>query len=228
MDNIPDTNKINEITMDLTEDIKSLNTLRILKAEIKSNGITEKLQMEIDTLTLTNFKNEELQKLKNEILSLYDSLESTARTFYGFTYATLADKNRAEIEYKEIANLKKLADNANEDINTRKDILNKLHNMKFTIKNIAPMLYDIDISCRTFNGYTYNSIKEAENAIYEKNLLDEFIKIDEILNETREIYAILNIKKKITEIKQNEYTNLEVKNYVKKIDTKISEIENEL
>lgn len=228
MDDTSNQNKINDITMDLTEDINALNTLRKLKAEIQSNGITEKLQMDIDTLTLTKLKNEELQKLKCEILDLYENLETTARTFYGFTYATLKDKNKAEAEYKEIANLKKLADTANENIPIRKDILNKIQNMKFTVKNIAPMLYDIDLSCRTFHGFTYNSIKEVENAIYEKNMLNEFIKIDEILDETREIYAILNIKKKILEIKQHNYSNLEIQNYIKKIDTKILKIENEL
>ncbi|MGL4654389.1 MAG: hypothetical protein ACRCWM_00675 [Sarcina sp.] len=228
MDNNSKENKINEITMDLTEDLRSLNTLRQLKAQLNSNGITEKLQMDIDTLTLTKFHNEELQKLKEEILNIYDSLETTARTFYGFTYASLAEKNKAEAEYKEIANLKKIADTAGTNIEIRKDIINKIQNMKFTIKNIAPMLYDIDISCRTFNGFTYNSITEVESALFEKNMLDEFIKIDEILDETREIYAILNIQKKVAEIKKHNYSNLEIKNYIKKIDDKLLKIENEL
>ncbi|WP_297522456.1 hypothetical protein [uncultured Clostridium sp.] len=225
MDNISNPN---EITMDLTEDIKSLNTLRNLKAELDSNGISKKIQLDIDTLILTNFKNEELQKLKTEIISSYNSLETEARTFYGFTYATLIEKNKAEVEYKEISNLKKLAESSNEDITTRKNILNKINNMTFTIKNIAPLLYDVDIACRTFHNFTYNSISEVEAAIHEKNILNEFIKIDEILDETREIYAIINIKKKVTDIKKYSYSNLEIKNYIKKIDIKIEKIEKEL
>ena len=228
MDDISNKDNINEMTTDLTKDLQSLNTLRTLKNEIQSNGITEKVQMDIDTLTLTSFKNEELQSLKKEILKIYDNLEESARTFYGFTYATLSDKNKAEVEYKEIARLKNLADNAGENFNLRVDILNNINNMTFTIKNIAPLLYDIDVSCRTFNGFTYNSINELEKAIYEKNMLSEFIKIDEILDETREIYAISNIKKKINEIKKHSFSNLEVKKYLEKIEDKLLKIEDEL
>ncbi|MGL4760455.1 MAG: hypothetical protein ACRCWG_03270 [Sarcina sp.] len=229
MDDITKHNsKINEITTDLTEEIKSLNTLRNLKAIIESNSLTEKIQLDIDTLVLTNFKNTELQKLKIEILSIYETLEKETRTFYGFTYATLAEKNKAEQEYKKISLLRKKAENANNDINLRKNILAKINSMSFTIKNIAPILYDIDVICRTFHGFTYNSINELETAVNEKSTLEEFIKIDEILDKTREIYAIINIKNKVTEIKKHNYSNIEIKNYIKKIDAKISKIEAEL
>ena len=57
MDDISNKDNINEMTTDLTKDLQSLNTLRTLKNEIQSNGITEKVQMDIDTLTLTSFKN---------------------------------------------------------------------------------------------------------------------------------------------------------------------------
>lgn len=221
-------NNINEITSDFSKDMLALQTLRDLKAKIEADGVTSSMQHDIDTLILTSFDNTELQKIKSEILNLYNKLEKEARTFFGFTYASIDEKIIAEAEYKEIASLRNKALNAGDDILLRKKILNKINNMSFHMKNAAPLLYDIDLACRTYNGFTYNSMSDIDSAMNELTLIDEFIKIDEILDNTKEISAIINIRAKVNEIEKHNYSNSEIKKRLKSINQKLNSLDNDL
>lgn len=231
MENKPakaDLNKIynfeNEITADLTKEIEKLHSLSRLKANIETSGITDSIQNEIDLLILTTFENTELNKIKNDILNIYNQHEKESRTFFGYVYPDISQRKQAEIEYIEIKSLKNLAENTF-DINDRKQILDKINNMSFTNKNISSFLYEIDIICRTFNGTTYKSLDELKIALSEKKQLNEFIQISEVLDQKIEISAIINIKRKFNEIKKHKYLNNDINKYITEIDSKLSKLE---
>lgn len=221
-------NDINDITADFTQDLIALNTLRELKAKLEADGIDTSVKHQIDTLVLTSFDNVELNKLKSEILETYNKMEKESRSFFGFLYATIDDKLIAQAEYNEISKMRTKAQNAGYDILLRKNILNQMHNMSYHMKNAAPLLYEIDIACRTLNGSTYNSMSDLENALKELSLVDEFIKIDEILDNTKDITAIINIKSKVKDIKKHSYSNSDINERLKSINKKLENLEYEL
>lgn len=223
-----DKNNINEITSDFNKDMLALASLRDLKSRLEADGITKSTAHDVDTLVLTSFDNIELQKIKSEILDFYNKIEKEARTFFGFTYASIDDKIIAETEYKEISSLRNKAQNAGYDILLRKKILNKINNMSFHMKNAAPLLYDIDIACRTYNGFTYNSMADLDSAMHELTLVDEFVKIDEILDNTKDISAVINIKSKVREIKKNKYSNSDINKRLNSITKKLEKLEYDL
>lgn len=223
-----DKNNINEITSDFNKDMLALASLRDLKSRLEADGITKSTAHDVDTLVLTSFDNIELQKIKSEILDFYNKIEKEARTFFGFTYATIDDKIIAEAEYKEISSLRNKAQNAGYDILLRKKILNKINNMSFHMKNAAPLLYDIDIACRTYNSFTYNSMADLDSAMHELTLVDEFVKIDEILDNTNDISAVINIKSKVREIKKNKYSNSDINKRLNSITKKLEKLEYDL
>ena len=227
-DTLNNSNSDNDTTSNLNKEVISLQSLRDLKARIESNGINITIQNEIDMLTLTSYDNIELQKLKTEILNIYNFLEKNARTFLSFTYSNISEKQKAEYEYREIIKIKDLAQNPTNNLETRKNILNRINTMSYSVKNIGSTLYDIDIACKTYNGQIYKSLNDVSSAMHEGTLLDEFIKIDEILNETREVSAIMNIKNKFKNIKSHNYSNVNIKKRISSISFKLSEIEREL
>lgn len=167
----------NEATTNLNKAVQKLRSLKTLKSQIESNALTKKEHYELDALLLINFENPELEKLRKEILNLYNSKEQNSRTFLDYVYPTIAEKEEAEKEFNEIQNIKNLAKHSF-NLNERKEILNKISTISFSNKNISAQLYEIDIICRTFNGNTYESIAELEKGLSEKDKLPEFIKIN--------------------------------------------------
>ncbi|MGL4740645.1 MAG: hypothetical protein ACRC41_07550 [Sarcina sp.] len=217
----------NDITTNLTNEIQALHTLRNLKAQLEAYGITEELQHNIDTIILTTYDNIELQNIKAEIIEKYNSLEKDYRTFLNFTYPSISDKKNAQLQYNEIIKFKKRSIQNDLSLEERQEILYKINNMSFIIQNIAPTLYEIDTNCKTYNGKLYSSFDELTSAIAEEAYLDEFIKIDEILDEIKEASSIYNIRRKISEIEKHSYHNTDIKNKISDIKIKLDLIENE-
>lgn len=219
-------NSNKEITADLTKEVETLHTLTRIKATLETSGIVDNIQNDIDLLLLNNFENEGLNKLKNEILDLYNSLEKEARTFSGIVYATIEEKKQAEKEYRDIYRLKKIAQSTL-NINERKKILEKINSMGFVNKNIAPLLFEVDTACKTYNDVHYNTFEELEIALEEQNQLKEFIKLSEILDEKIQISAIINIKRKVSEIKKHTFINPEINKCIADITAKLHVLETE-
>ncbi|MGL5821646.1 MAG: hypothetical protein ACRCYE_08460 [Sarcina sp.] len=217
----------NDITTNLTNEIQALHTLRNLKAQLESYGITDEVQHNIDTLMLTTYDNVELQNIKSEIIEKYNSLEKDYRTFLNFTYPSISDKKKAKLQYDEIIELKKRSINNTLSLDERQEILYRINNMSFMIQNIAPILYEIDTNCKTYNGKLYSSLDDLNSAITEEAYLEEFIKIDEILDEIKEASSIYNIRRKIVEIEKHTYHNSDIKNKIADIKIKLDLIENE-
>lgn len=217
----------NDITTNLTNEIQALHTLRNLKAKLEAYGITDDVQHNIDTLMLTTYDNIELQNIKSEIIEKYNLLEKDYRTFLNFTYPSISDKKNAKLQYTEITELKKRSMQNDLSLAERQEILFKINNMSFVIQNIAPTLYEIDTNCKTYRGKLYSSFDDLTSAIDEEAYLEEFIKIDEILDEIKEASSIYNIRRKISEIEKHSYHNEDIKNKISDIKIKLDLLEND-
>lgn len=234
MDNTPynsDINKLftskNETTTDLNKSVQKLRSLKALKAQIEADELTEKNHYELDALLLITFENTELEKLRKEILNVYNTKEQNSRTFLDYVYPNIQDRKKAEEEFNEIEKLKNIAKNTF-NINERKEILNKINTMTFINKNISSYISEIDTICRTFNGYIYKNIDELEKGLSEEDKLPEFIKIKELLDEHLEISALINIEREFKEIQKFNFSNLDIKNCISEISSKLNSIENKL
>lgn len=234
MDNTPYNSDINtlftsknETTTDLNKSVQKLRSLKSLKAQIEADKLTEKNHYELDALLLITFENTELEKLRKEILNVYNTKEQNSRTFLDYIYPNIQDRKKAEEEFNEIEKLKNIAKNTF-NINERKEILNKINTMTFINKNISSYISEIDTICRTFNGYIYKSIDELEKGLSEEDKLPEFIKIKELLDEHLEISALINIEREFKEIQKFNFSNLDIKNCISEISSKLNSIENKL